>query len=146
MGDLGQQQADARARFTLGAQGQMFGQGLADRNQQQGEFGLLNPGVQFGMGAINSGQSGVPGINVGSVDTAGIYNNAFNQEMDIFKQQEASKNAMLGGLAGLGGAALGGPFGAYLGQSLFGGGGGGPQVPGGVSPYRPYSGGGIGSR
>jgi hypothetical protein len=125
MGDLAQQQGDARARFTLGAQGQMHSQGLAERNQEMGEFGLLNPGVNFGMGAINSGQSGVPGINVGSVDVGGAYNSAFNQQQQVYQQQMQQQNAMWGGLAGLGGAALGGPIGGMIGNSMFGGGGGG---------------------
>jgi hypothetical protein len=40
---------------------------------------------------------GVPQTNMANTDVAGIYNNAFNQQMQIAGQQNASNNAMIGG-------------------------------------------------
>jgi hypothetical protein len=120
--DLALQQNEARNNLVTQLQGQMFQQGLADRQQQLGE---LNPGIQFGNNALSLDQVNVPQVGVQNVDVAGLNAQAYNQQMQQYQQQMAQRNAMIGGLASIGGtlagAALGGPIGAGLGRSIFGG-------------------------
>jgi hypothetical protein len=117
--DLARQQGDQRAGFLNSAQNQFFNQGLADRNQQAGEFGLLNPGVNYGNQAINSGFSSVPGVNVQNVDLTQLYNQNQQQQQQNYQNELASYNGMLGGVAGLGGTILGGALGSpWLGTAL----------------------------
>lgn len=120
--DLALQQNEARNNLVTQLQGQMFQQGLADRQQQLSE---LSPGVQFGNDALSLDQVNVPQVGVQNVDVAGLNAQAYNQQMQQYQQQMAQRNAMIGGLASIGGtlagAAMGGPIGAGLGRSIFGG-------------------------
>lgn len=119
--DLALQQNEARNNLVTHLQGQMFQQGLADRQQQLSE---LNPGVQFGNDALSLDQVNVPQVGVQNVDVAGLNSQAYQQQMAGYNAQMQQRGAMLGGLASIGGtlagAALGGPIGAPLGGSLFG--------------------------
>lgn len=114
MNDLALQQNEARNNLTTGIQGQMFNQALQGRNQQMSE---LQPGVQFGNLAMGTGQASFNPISVGNVDYGSMQNGAFNQQNAMVQQQNQSNNAMLGGLASLGGSFFGGP----LMQPLMGG-------------------------
>lgn len=108
MNDLALQQNEARNNLVTGLQGQMFNQSLQGRQQQLSE---LAPGLQFGFNnALNTGQAGFSGVNVGNVDYGSLNNAAFGQQNTIAQQQNAYNQAMMGGLAGLGGAFLGGPM------------------------------------
>ena len=49
---------------------------------------------------------------VAPTDVAGIYGNAYNQQLQQYQAQQGQSNALMGGLFGLGGSALG--AGAYL--------------------------------
>lgn len=119
MDNLSRQQSDARAGFLNSAQGQFFNQGLQDRGQQVSEFqSLLAPGMQFANQALGTGFSNVPGINVGTVDAAGIYNNNYNQQMQAYQAQLANQNAALGGLASIGGM-FANPIGSAIGKKYF---------------------------
>ena len=123
MEDLGTEEDNARNQLISSLQGQLFNQGIADRNQQQGEFNLLTPGVQYGGNTITGGFANVPGVNVANVDVAGLYG---QQNSDAWKKYQAEQqgyNSMLGGLAGIGGTILGGPIGGYLTSSMFPSGG-----------------------
>ena len=120
MNDLALQQNEARNNLTTNIQGQLFNQSLQGRNQQMQE---LQPGVQFGNLAMNTGQAAFSPINVGNVDYGSMQNAAFNQQNAMVQAENQRNNAMLGGLAGLGGAIIGGPMGAYMGNAMFGGGG-----------------------
>jgi hypothetical protein len=117
--DLALQQNEARNNLVTQLQGQMFQQGLADRQQQLSE---LNPGVQFGNDALSLDQVNVPQVGVQNVDVAGLNSQAYNQQMQQYQQQMAQRNAMIGGLASIGGtiagAAIGGPMGAQIGGKL----------------------------
>jgi len=136
--DLALQQHEARNSLYSQLQGQMFNQGLAERNQQMGE---LNPGLQFGMGTTRPNVVNTPGVNVGNVDYVGLNQARYAQEMEQYRQKQAARSAGLGGLASLGGTViggvLGGPIGASIGGSLGGafGGGGGMGMPGGGSAF-----------
>jgi hypothetical protein len=108
MNDLALQQNEARNNLVTGLQGQMFTQGLQGRQQQMSE---LSPGVQFGFNnALNTGQASYSPINVGNIDYGSINNAAFNQQNSMVQAENQRNNAMLGGLAGLGGAFFGGPL------------------------------------
>lgn len=123
--DLALQQNEARNSLVTNLQGQMFNQGLADRSQQQGEFALLNPGVQYGGNAITGGFANVPGVNVANVDVAGLNQQNQNDQWKKYQSDMQSYNGMLGGLASIGGTILGGPIGGYMAKNYFGGGSGG---------------------
>lgn len=125
MNDLALQQNEARNNLVTGLQGQMFSQGLQERQQAMGE---LNPGLQFGQNAISPSYVNAPQVNTGGpVDYAGLNAQNYQQQQNTYNQQMQQRNAMLGGLASIGGtiagAALGGPMGASIGKSMFGGGG-----------------------
>jgi hypothetical protein len=121
--DLALQQNEARNNLVTGLQGQMFSQGLQDRQQQMSE---LNPGLQFGQQTLNPNYVIAPQVNTGGpVDYAGLNAQNYQQQMNTYNEQMKQRNAMLGGLASIGGtiagAALGGPIGASIGKSMFGG-------------------------
>lgn len=151
MNDLALQQNESRNDLTTKLQGQLYNQGLQGRQQDYNEAsGLYNLGAQAGQTQMQGyqqigslGRSGMvdaatsPGVSDyaqintgGPVDYAGLNKTAFDQQNEVYKQKMAQQNAMIGGLAGIGGAALGMPmgggmsFGGSLFKSAFGGAGG----------------------
>lgn len=88
---------DAYNNLLLTGRQQSVAEALAERNQPLNELNALIHGTQI----QNPGQNFVstPRPNVEGVDLAGLVNNSYNQQM----QQH---NSMMGGLFGLGGAAL----------------------------------------
>lgn len=119
MNDLALQHNEARNNLVTNLQGQMFTQGLQDRQQQMSE---LQPGLQFGQTAMSPNYVQTPHVGVQNVDVAGL--NAQNQadQWKKYDGQVAQRNAMMGGLAAIGGTILGGPMGGAMAQSIFGGG------------------------
>lgn len=79
---------------------------------------------------MNGGQVTMPqfaqyrGGNIAGTDTAGITQQGYQNQMGIYNQKNANRNAMFGGIAGIAGAALGGPIGGSMAKSMFGGIGG----------------------
>ena len=136
--DLALQQHEARNNLVTNIQGRLFNQGLQARGQEMNE---LTPGVQFGAGVTRPNLVNTPNVNVGNVDYVGLNQAKYAQEMEAYKQQQAAKSSMMGGLASMGGTIiggmLGGPIGASIGGSLGSsiGGGGGMGMPGGSSYY-----------
>lgn len=121
--DLALQQNEARNNLVTQLQGQLFNQGLADRNQQVGELSsLTSPGVQFANKALTPAFANTPGINVPNVDLTALYNQQKAQEYQNYNAQMQQYGGMMGGLAGLGGtlagAMIGGPMGAQIGGQL----------------------------
>lgn len=110
--DLALQQNEARNNLVTQLQGQMFNQGLQDRQQQMSE---LNPGIQFGNDALSLDQVNVPQVGVQNVDVAGLNQTAYNQQQQAYQQQMAQRNAMIGGLASIGGQVASAGLGAYYG-------------------------------
>lgn len=122
LNNLALQHNEARNNLVTNIQGQLFNQQMADRQQQVGELqGLTAPGMQFGQQVLNPSYAQVPQVNVGTVDAMGAYKTAFDQQNQIYQQQMLQRNALLGGLGGLGGTLLGLPMGGgmSLGGSLF---------------------------
>jgi hypothetical protein len=87
---------------------------------QQYQNNILNQAAMLGSQIIDptmvSGQAGT-GLE-------STYDKQFQSEVEAWKQEQANKQALIGGIAKLGGAAiggaLGGPIGAGLASSLFG--------------------------
>lgn len=119
MTDMTENQSAANNTLAAQLQGQMFNQGLAGRQQQMSE---LQPGMQYGMQSIRPNLVNTPGVNVGNVDVAGLANQAKGQEWQGYNAQMQQQNAMLGGLAGIGGSILAAPMtgGASVGGMLAG--------------------------
>ena len=90
-------QDKARNDFMLNAYDTGLNTALTERNQPLNEIGALMSGGQVQMPQFQQ----TPTASVQGTDIAGMIYNNYNQQM----QQQ---NAMMGGLAGLGGAALGG--------------------------------------
>lgn len=135
MADLGLQQNEARNDLTTKLQGQLFNQNLQGRQQDFSEAtGLYGLGAQAGQTQMQGyqqigslGRSGMvdaataPGVSDyaqintgGPVDYAGLNTSAYNQANEQYKQQMAQRNAMIGGLAGIGGSILTAPMGGGM--------------------------------
>lgn len=111
MNDLALQQNEARNNLVTGLQGQIFNQGLQDRQQQMGE---LQPGLQFGMGTTQPNLINTPQVGVQNVDVAGLAGMNQAGQWQGYNSQMQQRNAMLGGLAGIGGSLLGSPWASGL--------------------------------
>ncbi len=118
MTDLSANQASARNTLAATLQNQFANQGLQQRQQTMGE---LMPGLQYGMGTLGGDFANVPRVDAQNVDIAGLHRGNQQDQWNAYNAQMQSRNAMLGGLGGLAGSLFGGPFGGYLGRSLFGG-------------------------
>ena len=105
--DLALQQNEARNNLVTGLQGQMFNQGLQQRQQQMGE---LMPGVTGGQAFMQPGYVNAPQVGVQNVDIAGLNQAAKAGEWQGYQADSQRQGAMLGGLAGIGGALIGAPF------------------------------------
>jgi len=126
---FGQDQAIAGVRNQgLGLQGDLYG--------RLGQMGLSG----MGGAASNTGAAGYQGINVGNVDVTGLAGRRQTDLQNQYNQEVAQRNAMIGGLAGIGGSILaapmtgGGSLGGWLGSRALGrfgalGGGGSTDSP-----------------
>jgi hypothetical protein len=135
MGDLALQQNESRNDLTTKLQGQLFNQNLQGRQNDFAEAsGLYGLGAQAGQTQMQGyqqigslGRSGMvdaataPGVSDyaqintgGPVDYAGLNTSAFNQQNEQYKQQMQQRNAMIGGLAGIGGSILTAPMGGGM--------------------------------
>jgi len=112
MNDQALQQNEARNSFMTTSQGQFFNQGQDDRARQLNE---LQPGMQFGEKTLNPSYAQVPGVSVGN--SADLMQTGYNNQYQTYKDKQARQSAMLGGLAGLGGAFLN-PLGTAAGTVL----------------------------
>jgi len=97
-----QSRNDAYNQLALTGRGQAVQEVLAQRNQPINEISALMSGSQVSQPNF----VGVPQAQQANTDVAGIYNNNFNQQMAVANAQNQSQNAMMGGLFGLGGAAM----------------------------------------
>lgn len=104
MNDLALQQNEARNNLVTGLQGQMFNQGLQQRQQQVSE---LSPGVQFSNNVLNPSYASVPGVNIINPDMAGLAGQQYQGQMNAYNAQMANQGSMLGGLAKIGTGLIG---------------------------------------
>ena len=116
--DLTERQSSSNNALMAQLQGQMFSQGLQNRQQQMSE---LSPGLQFGQQVMNPNYVNAPQVNTGGPVNYSALNQAnYQGQMDQYKAQTAQQGAMLGGLAGIGGSLLTLPMGggASLGGAI----------------------------
>jgi hypothetical protein len=99
-----QAQNDAYKQLLLGGRAQAASELMAERNQPINEITALMSGGQVNQPSF--GQT--PQSSVANTDVAGITQQGYENSLIPWKQDVASKNAMMGGLFSLGGAALGG--------------------------------------
>jgi hypothetical protein len=98
MGQVGQQENDAYNQLILSGHGQSVADILAERNQPINETTALMSGSQVSNPSFVQGS---PQASMAPVDYMGAVNNNYNAQV-------SQQNALLGGLAGIGGTALGG--------------------------------------
>lgn len=116
MNDVALQQNEARNNIVTGLQNQMFQQGIQNRQQQMGE---LQPGLDFGTRMMQPNLVNAPQVGVQNVDVAGLNQASKADEWKGYQADVAKQQAMIGGLASIGGAILGGPMGATMMGSMF---------------------------
>jgi hypothetical protein len=121
---------DSYTDLQMKARNQAISEMLQQRNQPFNElnsiYGMM--GKPQGMSFVNTPQYSEPFI-----DTAGITQQGYQNQMNAYNQQQANSNAMMSGLFSIGGTvlggALGGPIGAGIGSRV-----GGWVGPGGTGP------------
>jgi hypothetical protein len=99
-----QAQNDAYDQLLLGGRSQAASELMAERNQPINEITALMSGGQVNQPSF--GQT--PQSSVANTDVAGITQQGYENALLPWKQENANKQAMMGGLFSLGGAALGG--------------------------------------
>lgn len=103
--DLGQQENDAYNQILLSGRGQAVQEALTERNQPINEITALMSGGQVQQPSF----VGTPTTNVAGTDVTGLTMDAYKYgPLAKYQADQANKQAMMSGLFGLGGAALGG--------------------------------------
>jgi hypothetical protein len=98
----GRMATDSRNQLWLDARQQGAQEALLQRQLPLNEFNALRSGTQVSMPQF----TGVPQTNQANTNIAGIYSDNYNQQMQAWNAQNSQNNAFMGGLFGLGGAAL----------------------------------------
>lgn len=93
---------DAYNSLLLQGRGQAVQEALTERNQPINEISALMTGSQVSMPQF----VGTNPANIANVDRAGLEMSAYNARLANWQQQQASRQAVMGGLFGLGAAAL----------------------------------------
>jgi len=96
---LAQQVAQGQAGFNAQnmARNQWMNEQYAARNQPINEISSLLSGSQIN----NPNFVNTPNNQIPTTDVAGLINNRFSQDMDIYKQESANQNALMGGIFGM---------------------------------------------
>lgn len=89
------------ANINNSARNQYMAQQIAQRNQPLNEYNALMTGSQVSQPVM----PGTPGVNMAGTDTAGITQNGYQNQADIYNQKMALQNNIWGSLFGLGGKA-----------------------------------------
>lgn len=105
--DLALQNNEARNNLVTSLQGQMFNQGLAERQNKMAE---LQPGLGLGNTVLGQNSSPFSQTPVQGVDLQSLIGMNQQQQMQNYQAKLASQQAGLGGLASIGGTLLGGIF------------------------------------
>jgi hypothetical protein len=98
---------DRYNQLMLQGRAQSVQEALQERNQPLNEIIGIGSGTQVGMPQF----AGTNQYGIAGTDYAGLVNQNYANRMDQYNQQMAQRNSALGGLFGLGGAALTGYFG-----------------------------------
>ncbi|MDX5370192.1 MAG: hypothetical protein LPL29_12540 [Alphaproteobacteria bacterium] len=99
---LGQQENDAYNQMFLQGRGQAFSELQALRNQPINEITALLSGSQVSNPQVSMYQP----QGAATTDVAGLINQNYNQRLNKYQQDMASRNSILGGLFGLGAKAI----------------------------------------
>jgi hypothetical protein len=96
---LAQQVAQGQAGFNAQnmARNQYMNEAYAQRNQPINEISSLLSGSQIN----NPNFVNTPNNQIPTTDVAGLINTRFSQDMDIYKQESANQNALMGGIFGM---------------------------------------------
>lgn len=106
MRNFGNQENDAYNQLLLTGRGMATQEQLAERNQPINEITALLSGSQVSQpNFVNSNMGAIP-----TTDFAGITNQNYNQRLGAWQQNNAQKQALMGGLFGLGAGALSGGY------------------------------------
>lgn len=97
---------DAYNQLILGGRGQAVQEALTSRNQPINEITALLSGSQVSQPNFVPTQGG----NIPTTDYAGIVNQNYNQRLGIWQQNQANKQALMGGLFGLASGGLAGGY------------------------------------
>lgn len=97
---MGNQRNDAYNQLAL----QGRGQALAEINQPINQITALLSGSQVSNPNVNAQTPGA----IPTTDNAGIINDNYNQRLNIWQQNQASRNSLMGGLFGAGATILSG--------------------------------------
>lgn len=95
---------DAYNNLLLTGRGQAVQEGLTERNQPINEITALMSGSQVSQPNFAS----TPAPGVAPVNYGGMVSDAYNANMSNYQAKLGQQNAMMGGLAGMAGTALGG--------------------------------------
>jgi len=117
MNDLALQNNEARNNLVTGLQGQMFNQGLQERQQRLGE---LQPGLNLANTVLGQNSSPFAQTPVQGVDIASLIGMNNQNQWQKYQSDLNSQGGFLGGLASLGGTLLGGPIGGGIAKKIFG--------------------------
>lgn len=101
-GDLMKGENDAFNQLLLTGRGQAFSEMQATRNQPINEIMALLSGSQVSMPQA----AGFNGAQAPTTDVAGLINTNYNQRLQNWQQKNAMGQSILGGLFGLGSAAI----------------------------------------
>jgi hypothetical protein len=93
---------DARNQLLLTGRNQAVSEALLQRNQPLNEIIGLSTGTQIGSPSFG----GTPQSSMPTTDFAGLTANNYNQQYAQWQQQQQQNNSTLGGLFGLGSAAI----------------------------------------
>lgn len=96
---LAQQMAQAQTGFNAQnmARNQYMNEQYALRNQPINEISSLLSGSQIS----NPNFVNTPNNQIPTTDVAGLINTRFSQDMDVYKQESANQNALMGGIFGM---------------------------------------------
>jgi hypothetical protein len=96
---LAQQMAQAQTGFNAQnmARNQFMNEQYAARNQPINEISSLLSGSQIS----NPNFVNTPNNQIPTTDVAGLINTRFSQDMDVYKQESANQNALMGGIFGM---------------------------------------------
>ena len=103
MNTANQANNDAYTSLLINGRQNAVQEALTQRNQPLNEIGALMSGSQVSMPTFGAGtnQPSVP-----TVDYAGLVNTNYQNQMQAYQQQQAQRQSTLGGLFGLGSAAI----------------------------------------
>lgn len=102
MMNFSKQRTDAYNQMYLGARQQGVQEAMIERNQPLSEFNAFRTGSQPTMPTFGN----VPSVTQANTDVAGIYNQAYQNELQGWNMQNQSNNSMMGGLFGIGAALM----------------------------------------